>query len=146
MESKSWSAQKGMKFNLKKEQSIYLPDSIKKVKVGLGWDTKADIDASIIMLDDQGEVVDHVNFSKLVSDDNAIKHQGDNLTGEGEGDDEEIFIDLANVNPRIHSIWPVVTVYTSTKNFSHVEGTFCRLVDVSSGKEFCRFDLSDGQS
>jgi stress response protein SCP2 len=88
METKSWSAQKGNKFNLSKEQTIFIPQSMSSVMVGLGWDTKADIDASVLMLDDQGEVVDYVSFSKLTSSDGSVKHQGDNLTGEGDGDDE----------------------------------------------------------
>lgn len=115
-----------------------------KVMVGLGWDTKADIDASVIMMDSNGMVVDTVFFSQLKSKDGSIVHQGDNLTGEGDGDDEQILIDLSRVGPNVHSLWPVVSVYTSTMNFDKVSGTFCRLIDQSSKKEFCRFNLSDG--
>lgn len=64
------------------------------------------------MIDSEKQIFDYVSYSKLVSEDQAIKHQGDNLTGEGDGDDEQIWIDLDKVNLKIQSIWPVITVYS----------------------------------
>ena len=95
----------------------------------MGWDTKCDLDASIILLDKLGNLVDMVFYGKKRSDDGAIIHSGDNLTGEGEGDDETIRIFLNKVNPNIDSIWPVINVYTAGQQFDDVKGAYCRLMD-----------------
>jgi len=101
MESKGWSSQKGIKFDLKKDQAIMIPTQVKKLMLGLGWDTRLDIDASILLLDKDGKYFDHVSYSKLQSNDKSIKHMGDNTTGEGDGDDEEIVIDLNKLDKRV---------------------------------------------
>ena len=104
-----------------------------EIIVGLGWDTRADIDASVIMCLKSGAFKDSVYYGQLTSNDNAVVHQGDNLTGEGDGDDEQIHINLAQVKDTIHSIWPVVNVYTAGMSFNDVSGAYCRLLDKASG-------------
>ena len=116
------------------------------MKVGLGWDTTADIDASVILMDKNKKKIDQVWFRQLKSKDGAVTHSGDNLTGEGDGDDEIISIDLNKLNKKVHYIWPVINIYSSGKSFNNVKGAFCRIYDAASNVEFCRFDLSqDGQ-
>jgi len=66
--------------------------NLKEISIGLGWDSKVDIDASIICLDKHGRMIDWVYYSRKISKDKAIIHSGDNLTGEGSGDDETIRI------------------------------------------------------
>ena len=90
------------------------------MKLGLGWDTRADIDASVIVMNKAGKVLDTVFFGRLRSKDGAIKHSGDNLTGEGDGDDEIVTIDLAKISKHAHYIWPVINVYSSGKSFKDV--------------------------
>ena len=73
---------------------INIPETLNVIKIGLGWDTRLDIDASIILLDANNNKIDYVSYSKLTSNDKAIHHLGDNLTGEGDGDDEVITVKL----------------------------------------------------
>ena len=72
---------------------------MKSLKVCLGWDTRSDIDASILMYDKDGNCLDKVWWRKTASSDNSIKHGGDDRTGEGKGDDECIIVELHKVNP-----------------------------------------------
>ena len=74
-----------------------MPEAFTHMSMGLGWSTNLDLDASIIMLDAQGAVVDRVFFNKKTSDDGAIVHSGDNRTGQGSGDDERIEIYLDKI-------------------------------------------------
>ena len=94
MESKNWNGKTNKKFNLKKDDSVCLPIGIDHLTLGLGWDTKLDLDASIIMLDKDGRLVDQVFFNQLRSKDGSIIHSGDNTDGKGSGDDELIQIHL----------------------------------------------------
>lgn len=86
--------------------------------MGLGWDTTngdCDIDASLILLDCNNNMVEIIYYGKLKSVYNlSVVHTGDNLTGEGEGDDEVIKIYLDKLDPKVVSIWPVVTIYDGT--------------------------------
>ena len=79
------------------------------------------------MLDSKGEVVDRVFFNKKTSDDGAIRHAGDNWTGEGSGDDERIEIYLDKIQDKVDSIWPVINIYDKGKQFDDVDGAYCRL-------------------
>ena len=101
-----------------------------------------DLDSSIAMFDANGELVEVVYYGKKFSSDNAVKHNGDNLNGFGSGDDETIDIDLSKVSSKVQSIWPVITIYTNGQTFDGVSGAYCRLLDKSARKEFCRFNLS----
>ena len=94
------------------------------------------------MLNAKGDKIDQVSYNHLKSNDGSIQHAGDNLTGEGDGDDEVITINLNKVPYNVDSLWPVVTIYTRNKNFSQVKGAYCRVVESRSNKEFCNFNLS----
>ncbi|PNW44547.1 UNVERIFIED_CONTAM: stress protein [Euhalothece sp. KZN 001] len=148
--------QKGQRISLKKEAP-----SLKKLMCGLGWDVvdrssgltsmfKADydLDASVLCLDQNDKLKGNSNvvyFGNLSHQSGAITHLGDNLTGEGEGDDEQIIVDLPNVPPEISKLVFVVNIYDAVKrkhDFAQVENAFVRLVDVSNNQEIARYTLS----
>jgi tellurium resistance protein TerZ len=149
------SLQKGQSLSLKKNDGA----SLTKVRMGLGWDSAApvkrglfgnkkaaeiDLDASAILFDATGKAVDVVFFNQLQSKDGSTQHTGDNLTGEGEGDDEVINVDLGKVSPAVNQIVFVISSY-SRQTFDQVQNAFCRLVDDSTAgsPEVARFQLTD---
>lgn len=75
-----------------------IPLAMTSFKLGLGWDTECDIDSSVLMVDEKGELLENIYFGNKVSKHEAVKHGGDNLTGEGKGDDEVIDINLSIVD------------------------------------------------
>ena len=142
--------QKGQKISLEKEAG----GALSSVVMGLGWDVakkkglfgfgrnqEIDLDASCFMFDDNNHPVDLVYFGHLRSNDGSIQHSGDNRTGAGDGDDEQIAVNLARVPANIKSLVFTVNNYTG-QDFSQVESAYCRLVDGQSGKEIARYDLS----
>jgi tellurium resistance protein terZ len=143
--------QKGQKISLEKEAG----GALTSVVMGLGWDVakkkglfgfgggnqSIDLDASCFMFDDNNRPVDLVYFGHLRSNDGSIQHSGDNRTGAGDGDDEQIAVNLARVPANIKSLVFTVNNYTG-QDFSQVENAYCRLVDGQSGKEIARYDLS----
>ncbi|WP_265442744.1 TerD family protein [Flexivirga meconopsidis] len=155
-----------MSINLSKGQSVNLAKNdggaLSRVRMGLGWDTKVvtkkglfggskqvqraiDLDASAIVIGG-GRVLDTVYFGKLRSGDGAIQHTGDNLTGEGEGDDESIVVDLPQVHGSVEHIVFVVNSY-SGENFTEVDNAFVRVVDSMAGDtELARFQLTGSGS
>ncbi|MFF2083855.1 TerD family protein [Nocardia sp. NPDC058176] len=128
------------------------------VAVGLGWDlrtttgTDFDLDASAIALGADKKVVSNehfIFFNNLKSPEGAIEHAGDNRTGEGEGDDEAINVDLANTPETIESIVFPVSIYdgiTRSQSFGQVRNAYIRVVDRSNGEELARYDLSEDAS
>lgn len=144
---------KGQKISLEKEAG----GTLTKVVMGLGWDAKKtkgflgfggrsqeiDLDASCMLFDDTGQIVDAVWFRQLRSRDGSIIHTGDNRTGAGEGDDEQIIVELARVPAEIKTLVFVVNSFTG-QNFSQIENAFCRMVDQTSNREIARYDLSGG--
>ncbi|WP_354700339.1 hypothetical protein DSM112329_00608 [Paraconexibacter sp. AEG42_29] len=123
--------------------------ALTKVTMGLGWDPAAsgksiDLDAGCVMLDSSGAKVEAVYFMHLKSKDGSIIHSGDNLTGEGDGDDEVIKVDLASVPANVHMLAFTVNSFGGQK-FSEVANAFCRLLD-GSGSEAVRYDLSTQKS
>ena len=148
-----------MSVNMTKGQRISLEKQgggeLTKVRMGLGWDAiekkglfgrkKAgkdiDLDASCVVLDEARNEIGAVWFKKLRSDDGSIVHTGDNLTGEGEGDDESIIVELDRLSDRVQTLVFTVTSY-SAQGFSEVANASCRLVDERGGAEVARFDLS----
>lgn len=144
--------------SLKKDQSLSLVkdngSALTRVRLGLGWDAikrgffgrarEIDLDASAILIGD-GRVRDIVFFNHETSNDGSIHHTGDNLTGAGDGDDEQIIIDLTRVNPAVDKIVLVITSF-SGQTFNEIENVFARVVDLSDGpeKEVVRYDLADG--
>jgi tellurium resistance protein TerD len=141
---------KGTNVNLTKEAP-----GLTAVAVGLGWDlrtttgTDFDLDASAILCTDAGSVVsdrDFVFFNNLASANGAVQHTGDNLTGEGEGDDEVIKVDLTSVPAEAAKIVFPVAIYDGDarkQTFGQVRNAFIRVVDQASGDELARYDLSE---
>jgi tellurium resistance protein TerZ len=93
------------------------------------------------MFDESNRPVDVVWFRQLKSRDGSIVHTGDNRTGAGEGDDEQIIVDLSRVPPNVKSLVFTVNSFTG-QNFSQVENAFCRIVNTSNQQEVARYDLS----
>ena len=126
--------------------------------VGLGWDVRTttgadfDLDASAIACRADGKVVSDayfIFFNNLKSPDGAIEHQGDNLTGEGEGDDERINVNLAALPPEIDKIVFPVSIYDADarqQNFGQVRNAFIRVVNAVGGTEIARYDLTEDAS
>ncbi|MWA01063.1 chemical-damaging agent resistance protein C [Actinomadura sp. LD22] len=128
------------------------------VTVGLGWDVRAttgadfDLDASALMLGPSGKVISDqhfVFFNNLKSPDGSVEHTGDNLTGEGEGDDESINVDLTGVPQDCDRIVFPVSIYDADnrqQNFGQVRNAFIRIVNRTDGSELARFDLTEDAS
>ncbi|GAC02437.1 putative tellurium resistance protein [Gordonia namibiensis NBRC 108229] len=128
------------------------------VSVGLGWDIRTttgadfDLDASAIALGANKKVLSDqhfVFFNNLRSPDGSIEHTGDNLTGEGEGDDESINVDLAATPPEVDSIVFPVSIYDAdarSQSFGQVRNAFIRVVNRANGAEIARYDLTEDAS
>ena len=127
------------------------------VTVGLGWDVRAttgqdfDLDASAIGLSNGKALHDNffVFYNNLRSPDGAIEHTGDNLTGEGDGDDESINIDLQALTPQVESVVFPVSIHDADarrQNFGQVRNAFIRVVDRATGAELARYDLTEDAS
>ena len=147
-----------MSVNLSKGQRVSLTKSgggsLTKVRMGLGWDAikkrglfggsksqSIDLDASCLIFDKAGKLVDQVWFSQLRSKDGAVVHTGDNRTGAGDGDDESIIVELGKLPDTTVTLVFTVNSFTG-QNFSQIENAYCRLVDETNGVELARFDLS----
>ena len=150
-----------MSISLNKGGSLSLSKEVpglEEVMVGLGWDVRAtdgqdfDLDASAFLLNEAGKARSDADFcfynQKSVGD-GSVVHQGDNTTGEGEGDDEQVKITLSKVPAEIVKIAFAVTIHEGQargQNFGQVSNAFVRLVDVKTDKEITRFDLSEDAS
>ena len=148
-----------MPVNLKKGQKVDLTKGnpgLTNVVVGLGWDTNAfdtggdfDLDAAAFMLSDSGKTTrseDFVFYGNLKDPSGAVEHLGDNLTGAGDGDDEQIVVDLTRVPANITHIAFTATIYEAderNQNFGQVNNAFIRIVDKSNGAELLRYDLGE---
>ena len=108
----------------------------------LNSDTAIDLDASCIVLDSSKQLLDLVWFRELKSKDGSIVHSGDNRTGEGDGDDESIQVNLEQLPSGVKHLVFTVNSFTG-QNFESVENAYCRIVDEVTGKELARFNLSD---
>jgi tellurium resistance protein TerD len=128
------------------------------VVVGLGWDARTtsgqgfDLDASALMLSGSGRILSDAHFvffNNLASPDGSVEHTGDNLTGEGEGDDEQIKVDLTRVPAEVDRIVFPVSIYEADnrrQNFGQVRNAFIRVVNQADGAELTRYDLSEDAS
>ncbi|WP_427004483.1 TerD family protein [Pseudarthrobacter sp. H2] len=128
---------------------------LRRAMIGLGWDPRTtageqfDLDASALLLTAAGKVRsndDFIFYNQLSSADGAVLHQGDNRTGEGEGDDEQILIDLAAVSPDIEKIVIVVSIDDAEarrQNFGQIRDAFCRVVNEDTDNEIVRYDLTE---
>ena len=148
-----------MPINLSKGQKVDLTKgnpSLKNMMVGLGWDVNAfdsgadfDLDAAAFMLGENGKCPtekEFIFYGNLSHASGAVKHMGDNLTGEGEGDDEQIQIDLSKVPANVTKIAFTVTIYDAEprrQNFGQVSNAYIRMVDESTGQELIRYDLGE---
>jgi tellurium resistance protein TerD len=142
-----------MAINLQKGQreNLHAP----KFTIGLGWDTNNsstgeafDLDASVFILGDNGKIVSDeyfVFYNNLKSPDGAVTHTGDNLTGDGDGDDEQIKVDLSKVNAAVKDICIVITIHqadTRRQNFGQVRNSFIRIVD-ENNVEVLKYELDE---
>merc|ERR1712072_467628 len=100
-------------------------------------------DVSAVLMDGDGSDLESVFFGRLESEEHGIRHTGDNLTGEGEGDDEQILVDLDHIGEVVQQVFFVVNIYTPHKTFSQVAEPFCRIIDNTTGAELCRYALKD---
>ncbi|CAK0837065.1 unnamed protein product [Prorocentrum cordatum] len=133
-------------FAMEKGAVLDLPMGMGEITVGLGWDVdegECDLDVSAILLDAEGLDLEAVFFGRLESEQHGIEHTGDNLTGEGEGDDEQINVRLDKIGPNVEQVVFVVNIYTQNKTFQQVAEPFCRVVDAADGSELCRYALRD---
>lgn len=148
-----------MSVSLTKGQKVELTKTspgLSKILVGLGWDVNRydggldfDLDAAAFLLTSDGKVGsdnDFVFYGNLKHLSEAVVHQGDNLTGEGEGDDEQILVDLQKIPAEISKVAFTVTIYDADvrkQNFGQVSNAFIRIVDESTGTELIRYDLGE---
>jgi tellurium resistance protein TerZ len=133
-------------FAMDKGAVLDLPQSLAQITVGLGWDVdegECDLDVSAVLMDGNGRDMEAVFFGRLESEEHGIQHTGDNLTGEGDGDDEQILVNLDQVGAAVQQIFFVVNIYTPQKTFRQVAEPFCRVIDNASGSELCRYALRD---
>ncbi|WP_217170503.1 TerD family protein [Streptomyces sp. AC512_CC834] len=140
--------------SLQKNQTVSLVKGgqpvLSQVKMGLGWEPAyrgkdIDLDASVIAYGPQRNHIDSCYFGKLSIVNGAIKHSGDNLTGEGGGDDEVIVVDLGRLPQEVSGLVFTVNSFSGQK-FTEVAKAYCRLIDAASGEELVRFDLTGAES
>ena len=148
-----------MPINLSKGQKVSLTKEnpgLKKIMVGLGWEVNAfdsgadfDLDASAFLTGANGKCLtdqEFIFYGNLEHQSGAVVHLGDNRTGAGEGDDEQIEVDLSLVPANIERIAFTVTIYDADKrrqNFGQVSNSYCRIVDEATGEEIVHFDLGE---
>ncbi|MFH9238144.1 TerD family protein [Streptomyces anulatus] len=139
--------------NLQKNQTVSLVKGgaplLSRVRMGLGWEPAfrgkdIDLDASVIAYGPNRNHLDSCYFGKLTILNGAIKHSGDNLTGEGAGDDEVIMVDLGRIPAEATGLVFTVNSFTGQK-FNEVAKAYCRLIDDASGEELVRFDLTGAE-
>lgn len=148
-----------MSINLQKGQKVDLTKGnpgLKKLMVGLGWDVNTfdtgsdfDLDASVFMVGDNGRCPtekEFIFYGNLTHASESVKHMGDNLTGGGDGDDEQIFVDLTKIPPNVSRVAFTVTIYEAEQrrqNFGQVSNSYIRIVDETSGREILHYDLGE---
>lgn len=142
---------KGQKINLSKEVN-----GLSEVVVGLGWDAAKrgffgstpnfDCDASAIIIDDNNKYSGCVYYGDRAALNKAVYHHGDNLTGDGDGDDEQITVKLSKLPSSVSKIIFVVNIYaceSRKQDFGMIQNAFIRLVDSKTNKEICKYNLSE---
>lgn len=142
---------KGQRIDLTKQDP-----GLNSIGIGLGWDVKQfdggqdfDLDASVFLLDASGKCrneQDFIFYNNLTSPDQSVVHTGDNRTGEGDGDDEKVLVNLKQVSPQIEKIVVTVTIYDAEgrqQNFGQVLNAYVRLTNEESGAEVLRYDLGE---
>ncbi len=148
-----------MPVSLSKGQKVSLTKGnpgLQRVVVGLGWDTNAfdtggafDLDSSAFLLSDAGKVTkseDFVFYGNLKHPSGGVTHMGDNLTGAGDGDDEQIKVDLSKIPPELTKIAFTVTIHEAeqrNQNFGQVSNAYIRIYNEDNGEELLRYDLGE---
>ena len=148
-----------MAIQLKKGQKIDLTKGnpgLKHIRLGLGWDTNMfdggddfDLDVSLFMVGKSGKVEqdeDFIFYNNLKHPSEAVEHLGDNRTGDGDGDDEEILVDFSKMPDRIEKIAVTVTIYEAKErrqNFGQVNNSYVRVVNSDNEEELLRYDLGE---
>lgn len=148
-----------MAISLSKGQKVDLTKTnpgLSKVVVGLGWDVNKydggndfDLDSSVFLLGDNGKVAsesDFVFYNNTTGGNGSVVHTGDNRTGAGDGDDEQVEIDLANVPANIQRITFTITIHDAearSQNFGQVSNAYARVLNAGSNEELMRFDLGE---
>ena len=148
-----------MAIQLKKGQKINLTKGnpgLKHIKLGLGWDTNVfdggedfDLDVSLFMVGKSGRVEndeDFIFYNNLKHPSGAVEHLGDNRTGDGDGDDEEILVDFSKMPNTIEKIAVTVTIYEAKErrqNFGQVNNSYVRLLNSDNDEELLRYDLGE---
>lgn len=143
-----------MAINLQKGQRESI--SSQKFTIGLGWDTNNtssgvsfDLDASVFILGENGKLLSDTHFvfyNNLKSPNDAVVHTGDNLTGDGDGDDEQIIVDLSKIENNANEICIIVTIHDAEsrkQNFGQVRNSFVRIFDSSSNAEILKYELDE---
>jgi tellurium resistance protein TerD len=139
--------QKGQKINLEKEAP-----GLSKVIMGLGWDVNKgsgsdiDLDSSCLMVDENNKLVSLVYFGDKKSPDGSVVHSGDNLTGAGEGDDEQIQVDLSRVPANVKKLVFTVNVYgglMKKQHFGMINNAYVRIVNAANNQEVAKYNLSE---
>lgn len=150
--------------SLQKGQTVRLEKSgggtLTRVAMGLGWDVRKakglfgmlgggggdiDLDASCLLFDANRRQVDQVWFRQLKSTDGSIVHSGDNRTGAGDGDDETINVDLSRLPATVQTLVFTVNSFQGD-TFEKIANAYCRLIDLTNGKELARYDLTGSGS
>jgi tellurium resistance protein TerZ len=150
--------------SLAKGQSVRLEKSggggLTRVTMGLGWDVRRpsglrglfgggggdiDLDASCLLFDSSGQLLDAVWFRQLSSEDGSVVHTGDNRTGAGDGDDEQIIVDLSRLPAQVTALVFTVNSFTG-ETFDRIENAYCRLVDSTNDQELARYALTGSGS
>jgi stress response protein SCP2 len=139
--------------SLQKNQTVSLVKGgrplLSQVQMGLGWEPAfhgrdIDLDASVVAYGPQRNHIDSCYFGKLTILNGAVKHSGDNLTGEGAGDDEVITVDLGRLPQEVTGLVFTVNSFSGQK-FTEVAKAYCRLLDAATGEELVRFDLTHAE-
>ena len=143
-----------MAINLEKGGRANL--TLPKFVIGLGWDANSsstgvdfDLDASVFILGENKKILSDeyfVFYNNLKSPDGAVEHTGDNLTGDGDGDDESINVDLSKINPNVAEICIVVTIHEAEgrrQNFGQVRNSFVRIYNPDNNEEFLKYELEE---
>ncbi|KMS56224.1 chemical-damaging agent resistance protein C [Novosphingobium barchaimii LL02] len=149
----SVSLSKGGNVSLSKEEP-----NLSKILIGLGWDTRTtdgadfDLDASAFLLNDAGKVrgdSDFIFYNNLRSPEGSVEHTGDNRTGEGDGDDEALTVELGQVPAEVQKLAIAVTIHDGEgrrQSFGMVSNAFIRVVNAVTGREISRYDLAEDAS
>lgn len=151
-----------MTVSLKKGQKVDLTKGnagLKNIVIGLGWDTNKydgdkdfDLDAAAFLTTGSGKVssdADFIFFNNLAHASGGVTHLGDNLTGEGDGDDEQVKLELAKIPAEYEKVSFTVTIFEGeerSQNFGQISNAFIRVIDESNGEELLRYDLSEDYS